>query len=88
MQGLILFLFPFLFLLGSQAFGQLFYKNGDRGEMFLNASALHPISINGSDTVSTNVNINWIYGRVGSVSGIQIGYLGNHVIGDIKDSLV
>jgi hypothetical protein len=54
-------------------------KQTSDNHMFFNISVLYPLSVNKNDDVSTNINLSLFYGRVGSVSGIELSSMVNHV---------
>ncbi len=52
--------------------------------MPVNISVLYPLSINKNDDVSTNINLTLFYGKVGSVSGVELSGYVNHVKRDVQ----
>ena len=60
-------------------------KNPDPdNHIAFNLSVFYPLSINKNDDVSTNVNLSWLYGKVGSVSGIELSGCVNQVKRDVQ----
>jgi hypothetical protein len=50
----------------------------------VNISVFYPLSINKNDDVSTNINLTLFYGKVGSVSGLELSGYVNHVKRDVQ----
>ena len=40
--------------------------------MTLNVSVFYPLSMSKNDRVSTNINLSWLYGKVGAVDGVDL----------------
>ena len=59
-------------------------NDGTYEEMGFNLSVFYPLSINKNDDVVTNFNLSLLYGRVGSVSGVELGGLVNYVKRDVS----
>jgi len=47
-------------------------KQSANNHLSVNLSVFYPLSINKNDSVSTNFNLSWIYGKVGSVYGVDL----------------
>ncbi|MFC2133757.1 hypothetical protein ACFLTH_04000 [Bacteroidota bacterium] len=59
-------------------------NEGTYEELPFNLSVFYPLSMNKSDDVVTNFNLSLLYGRVGSVSGVELGGLVNYVKRDVS----